>query len=330
MTSAAGSIGVAKVDCRSSINGTSVIAVVVAVWVGWTALLSAAMAAFAKHCFGKSSSKRLSVHRSKKHQAVLTRWFSAIHLKNLESTFWQAMHADSVEAFIYLTHACIWATKHQRQRGACRRHVSFTWDTSSIPIHFTSIKRVWVTDTKKLSHRQKGLVNNQGHNMHSFVNELRLGVNLSIIWSWTQLWEDMSSLRTTQDSQFHGWLGIELNFDKLATHWQLLKTQENGDDWDLKSSLRDQQLIDHHSRLKKMSMIGTWTHLWEISISLRTAEDSRKCQWLRLGLGHEKSATHWSPPKTQENVDDWDLDSPLRNQQLLDDTASFWAPSYRL
>jgi len=29
----------------------------------------------------------------------------------------------------------------------------------------------------------------------------------------------------------------------------------------LKLSLRDQQLIDHHSRLKKMSMIGTWTHL---------------------------------------------------------------------
>ncbi len=191
------------------------------------------------------------------------------------------------------------------------------------------MKRVWVTDTKKLSHRQKGLVNNQGRSMHSFVNKLRLEVNLSMIGSWTQLWENISSLRTTQDSQFRGWLGIELNFDKLATQWQLLKTQE-------------------------MSMIGTRTQCWEISNSLITTQDSRNvdewnlnlvmrhqqliehystlktCWWLRLEIIFERSATHWSPLKTQENVDGWNLDSPLRHQQLLDDTASVWAPLYRL
>ncbi len=165
------------------------------------------------------------------------------------------MYAYFVETLIHLTHACIRATKHQGQRGACARHVSFSWDTSSVPVHFTSMK-VWVTDTKNLTHRQKGLVSDQGRNMHSFVNKLRLEVNLSMIWRWTQVWENISSLRTTQDSQFRGWPGNEFNFDKSATHWELLKTQEN--------------------------------------------------------------------------VDDWDLDSPLRNQQLLDDTASFWATSYRL
>ncbi len=106
--------------------------------------------------------------------------------------------------------------------------------------------------------------------MHSFVNKLRLGVNLSMIWRWTQLCKNISSLRTTQDSQFRGWPGNEFDFDKSATHWELLKTQENVDDWDLESSLRDQQLIDHHSRLKIMSMIGTWAHLWEISSCLMT------------------------------------------------------------
>ena len=63
------------------------------------------------------------------------------------------------------------------------------------------------------------------------------------------------------------WLGVELNFEKSATHWPSLKT-------------------------KKLSMIGTWSQLWEIRISLRTAEDSGNCWWLGLGLGHEKSATH--------------------------------------
>ena len=151
-----------------------------------------------------------------------------------------------------------------------------------------------------------------------------------MIGRWIQVWESISSLRTTQHSQFHGWLGIELNFDKLATHWQLLKTQENVDDWDLDSTLRNQQLIEHHSRLKKMSMNGTWTWSWKISNSLNTTQLSKIYWWLRLALIFERSATHWSPLKTQEYVDDWDLDSPLRNQQLLDDTASFWAPSYWL
>ncbi len=190
------------------------------------------------------------------------------------------MHTNSVEAFIHLTHACIWATKHQRQRGACARHVSFNWDTSSVPIHFTSMKRVWVTDTKSLSHRQKGLVNDQGRNMHSFVNKLRLEVNLSMIGRWTQLW-------------------------RTSACWGPLKTQNFVDDWEMNSILTNQQLIGNCWRLRKMSMIGT-------------------------GLNVENSATHWSPLKTEENVHDWDLDSPLRNQQLLDDTASFWAPSYRL
>ncbi len=168
------------------------------------------------------------------------------------------MHTNSVEAFVHLTHAYLWTTEHQRQRGACPRHVSFSWDTSSVPIHFTSMKRDWVTDTKKLSHRQKGLVKDQGRNTHSFVNELRLGVNLSMIGSWTQLWENISSLRTTQDSQFRGWLGIELNFDTLATHRQLLKTQENVSDWDLDSTMRNQELIEHYSTFKKLLMIETW------------------------------------------------------------------------
>jgi len=66
------------------------------------------------------------VHRSKKHQAAHTRWVSAICLKDLESTVWQVMYAYFVETLIHLTHACIWATKHQRRRGACPRHVSFS------------------------------------------------------------------------------------------------------------------------------------------------------------------------------------------------------------
>ncbi len=80
--------------------------------------------------------------------------------------------------------------------------------------------------------------------------------------------KNISLLRTTQDSEFRGWLGNELNFDKSATHWELLKTQENVDDWD-------------------------WTQRWELSNSLITTQDWRKCPWLGLGLTFEKSTAAW-------------------------------------
>jgi len=85
---------------------------------------------------------------------------------------------------------------------------------------------------------------------------------MSMIGTWTQRWEISNSLNTTQDSRKCRWMELELGHEKSATHWTLLNFQKFIDDWDLHLSLRDQQLIDHHSRLKKMSMIGTWTHLW--------------------------------------------------------------------
>ena len=141
------------------------------------------------------------------HPAVRTRWFSAICLKNPESTVRQTMHTNSLEAFVHLSHACIWATKHQRQRGACPRHVSFSWDTSSVPIHFTMKKRVWVTDTKKLNHQQKGLVNDQGRNMHSCVN-----------WGLESICP---------------WLGDESKFERASARWGPLNIHNFMDDWEL-------------------------------------------------------------------------------------------------
>ncbi len=93
---------------------------------------------------------------------------------------------------------------------------------------------------------------------------------MAMIGTWNHLWEISSSLITTQDSRKCQWLGLGLTFEKSASHWELLKTQENVNDWDLDLVMRNQQLIDHHPRLKKMSTIGTWTHLWEISSCLMT------------------------------------------------------------
>ncbi len=63
-------------------------------------------------------------------------------------------------------------------------------------------------------------------------------------------------------------------------------------DWELNSTSRNQQLIDHHSR-------------------------QNKCRWLGLEVNFEKSASLWEWLNTRENVDDWDLDVVMRNQQLI-------------
>ena len=63
-------------------------------------------------------------------------------------------------------------------------------------------------------------------------------------------------------------------------------------DWELNSTSRNQQLIDHHSRLKS-------------------------CRWLGLEVNFEKSESLWELLKTQETVDHWDLDLAMRNQQLI-------------
>ncbi len=110
---------------------------------------------------------------------------------------------------------------------------------------------------------------------------------------WTQCWQISNSLRTAEDSGKCRWLGLGLNVEKSATHWSPLKTQENVDEWNLNLVMRNQRLIEHYSTLVNVLMIETWNHLWEISNSLITTQDSRECQWLGLGLTFEKSAAAW-------------------------------------
>ena len=119
---------------------------------------------------------------------------------------------------------------------------------------------------------------------------------LTISWmtgNWTPFWQISNSLRTAEDSRKCRWLGLGLNVEKPATRWPPLKTQENVDDWDLDLVMRNQRLIEHYSTLKNLLMIETWNHLWEISNSLITTQDSRKCRWLGLRLTFEKSAAAW-------------------------------------
>jgi len=95
-------------------------------------------------------------------------------------------------------------------------------------------------------------------------------------------------------------MGLEVNIEKSASPWEWLKTRENVNDWDLDVVMRNQQLIEHYSTLRNLSMImleiiversaTQWSSLTQNSSSL---------SMVMLELVFERSATRWSPLKTQ-------------------------------